>query len=392
MNNGSKGRCVTVTPQGKQTESKSYYVIGACASCTLHLMFLGVNVLQRLQIRDFRCFRQVIVELGSGTTLFVGANGNGKTSLLEAACVLLRLNSPRTARLSMAIRHDADEATLGGLIGEHRLDLILSRNKRRVYLDGAEHADFSECTSLRRVVWFGNTDIQLTTGPADLRRRFLDFLGCQINIGYRRAMASYDRALRSRNALLRKGKFAAAEAFNGPLLATGNELTRLRSELVTDLKQHFAEAYHLVSAGEDVHLSYTAGATENMAHALAETRQRERLLGYTLIGPHRDDLQLHVRCHPVAKHGSEGQQRSVAIALKLAQHSLIEAASGTAPLLLVDDVFGELDLQRRTALLTMLSHPERQTLVSTTRTEWIEALSPSRIYEVDREHQIIKQT
>ncbi|MFQ3578422.1 MAG: DNA replication and repair protein RecF, partial [Verrucomicrobiia bacterium] len=333
-----------------------------------------------------------IVELGSGTTLFVGSNGNGKTSLLEAACVLLRLNSPRTARLGLTIRHGTEEAALAGLVGEHRIDLYLGRHKRRVCLDGIEKADLSECFSLQRVVWFGNTDIQLATGPADLRRRFLDFLGSQAIPGYRRVMAAYDRALRSRNTLLRKGQFAAAEAFNGPLLATGHELTQLRITLVTDLEHHFKMAYHLVSAGEQVQITYKQGATENMARALAESRQRERLLGYTIAGPHRDDLLLNVRGHSVATHGSEGQQRSVAIALKLAQRSLIESANGIAPLLLVDDVFGELDRERRSALLSELSQPDRQALVSTTRPEGIEALQPARIYEVTPRHTLLKHT
>ena len=335
-------------------------------------------MLTQLKLRDFRCFEALELELAPGVQFFTGDNAQGKTSILEAACVLLRLASPRAATLGPLVRQEARGFALQGFWGSHQMQFYHSPERRKLVLDGTERSGTAEYLRVARLVYFSNTDLELVRGPADGRRRFLDFLGSQIEPLYRANLRAYERALRSRNRLLKAYPVRPreVEAYDGPLLESGTLLTNLRRSLVAELLPWAAAAQASIRIGtntgqpEELTLDYQPGSGPDFAAALHASRDEELRLRQTLVGPHRDDLLLNLGGHPAGVYGSEGQQRTLALALKLAQARLIEAVSQRPPLLLLDDIFGELDVTRRNALLAALPAGAQQ-LITTTHLDWL---------------------
>ena len=221
-------------------------------------------------------------------------------------------------------------------------------------------------------MWFSDTDIELVRGGSELRRRLLDFVCIQLHPGYRSALRNYERALRSRNLLLRAPVpvWKEIRAFDEPLLAAARVLSEARATLVTALRPMAQIAQTAISgAREKLDLQYAPGMEGDFAAALAAARPEDTRLRQTTRGPHRDDLTLRLSEMP-ANLGSEGQQRTLVLALRLAAARLLEAHFGVPPLLLLDDIFGELDAARRSALLTHL--PENaQRIITTTQREWL---------------------
>lgn len=329
-------------------------------------------MLRDLQLRDFRCFESIAAEFVPGFNFIVGANGQGKTTLLEAACVLLRLQSQRSSSLAPAVRVGRHSFIVSGRAGEHLLQFYYSALRRKVAFDGVEQRDQAEYLRLFRVVSFAGHDLELIRGPGETRRRYLDFIGTQTEARYRPVLRAYERALRSRNALLKSPHSRPRElaAYTEPLVRAGTALRAMRATLVRRLAP-FAESSHRAISGgaENLSLEYAPGSEEDFAAQLARTRTEEERLRLTLVGPHRDDLRLQVEAMAAAHFASEGQQRTIALALKLAQAQLFAENTATPPLLLVDDIFGELDAARRNALLAHLPD-ESQKLVTATTLDW----------------------
>src|SRR4051794_32084831 len=258
-------------------------------------------MLAELQLRDFRCFEGLRVELGPGFNFFIGQNGQGKTSILEGACVLLRLQSQRSSTLAPAVRFGQKAFALAGRIENHALDFRYSVLRRKVSLDQMEQRTLGEYLRLARVVSFANTDIELVRGSSDARRRYLDFLAAQIDPLYRPSLRAYDRALRSRNALLKSGQPRPREiaAYNAPLIEHGSKLMTIRAQLSERLAPLAAEAHRRISGiGELLELRFVRGAGEDFARDLAASQPREARLRQTRVGPRRHDTDLAVQGKP----------------------------------------------------------------------------------------------
>ena len=337
-----------------------------------------------LALRDFRCFRSITLEPHPGLNFIIGPNAQGKTTLLEAACVLLRLKSPRTSVLSEVIHFGEQGFGLEGCYGEAHMAMRYTPQgepKRLLTLDGVTQQSTNDYLSMGRIVWFGSDDREIVNGPGERRRRFLDSAGLQLGTDYRRLLRFYERALRSRNMLLRAQRpRREIEAYDHPLAESGDALLAARAALCQELAPRALAACASIS-GENMLLTYKPGATTPMLEALADSKIKESQLGLTQVGPHRDDLLLSLNGVPAGTFASEGQRRTVALALKLALARLLDDHGPTPPLLLLDDVFGELDQERRSALLAGIPKGS-QALLTTTDLKTIDLPSESTIFEL----------
>lgn len=340
-------------------------------------------VLHRIQTVDFRCFDSVVFEPGPARTFIVGRNAQGKTSLLEAVCILLRLQSPRTSTLAETVRAGADGFSIDGRVRDAHLLCQWRDGTRRIVLDSKPQTRTDDYLETARVAWFANSDLDLVRGGGSGRRRYLDFLGTQCVPGYRSALRAYERALRSRNALLKDGRpRREIEAFDEPLIESGERIWDARSALTEALAPLAASAAAEISgSGEALKITHRPGGTRPFADALRESRPEEMRLRQTLTGPHRDDLDLLLNGLAAGPFASEGQQRSVALAMKLAQARHLRDALGHHPVYLIDDVFGELDPTRRNLLLQAIPH-DAQTLITTTFLDWAEQNPADTILEL----------
>jgi DNA replication and repair protein RecF len=343
-------------------------------------------MVSKLLVRDFRCFSNLEIEFHPESTCIIGRNASGKTSLLEAVAVLTRLQSPRTNSLAQLIRLGAKGLVTDGFVSNYHLQFYYSATRRKLSLDAVEQKSTTNYLAVAKVVYLANSDIGLIRGSADTRRRFLDFVGSQFFDSYRDILRSYEKALHSRNHYLKSTPARPREvnAYSKPLLQYGQRLTALRALLLERLQPHVVESFSAISdQDETLILSYHSGASADFEKALRDSQEEEFRLRMTVVGPHRDDFKLYLNSNATDAFASEGQQRTIAVALKLAQAKILELEFKQPPMLLLDDVFGELDPVRRNRLFRALpSHGQR--LVTTTNLDWLESIPSGRVYRINQ--------
>ena len=317
--------------------------------------------LARLKLRDFRNIRRLDVAFEPGFHVLLGRNAQGKTNLLEAVYLLATLRSFRGIGNAQIIRHERKAFFAGGLaIGQAENDIryYWSAAQRKLTVNEKPIRRVADYLGALRTVIFCTEDSLLVNGPAKSRRRFLDLLLTQTRPGYLDLLHRYTEALRSRNALLKRDSpdLALLDSFTCELVATGEKLIVARRQLVKKLSPLIRLGYRKIAAKpEDARIDYAPSVREDFAVDLAKSRSREQRYHTTLIGPHRDELKLTLDGQPAAQYASEGQKRTFAIALKMAQADYLSGIHGSPPILLIDDVMGELDAGRRAGLLPLIS-------------------------------------
>lgn len=245
-------------------------------------------------------------------------------------------------------------------------------------VDGSERANQGDYLSDGGLlVWMGNEDVDLIRGGGEGRRRYLDFIGSQVDLGYRRALHRYRRALKAKNFLLKEGCLREAEilSYEGVMIEAAAVIQPVRKQLMAQLSPS-AAAYQTQIAGRDewLELEYHPAGGGHFPEALEQARERERRQRRSLVGPHRDEVLITLNGLDASDFASEGQQRTVALALKLAQGRVLEEFRGEAPIWLIDDVFGELDVPRRNALMEALPG-SAQKWITTTHLDWFDEAS-----------------
>ena len=332
-------------------------------------------MLTRLRLSRFRCYGSLDWEIPAEGAVLVGGNAQGKTSLLEAVCLALTLHSPRASRLDRLAQHGADSFGIS-LEGEDATRrLVWERGKRvSLRLNGADCADYGDfLADSPPVAWLGNSDIMLVRGAAEERRKYLNFLGAQWHPGYRSALQAYNKALKSRNALLRNPRrnAAALHSYAELLAQHGTVLMQLRERLLNLLLPHISHNHRSISGGsEPVGLAYAPSAPADLLNAIEAVTEADERAGCTTVGPHRDDFLLEIDGAAAADYASEGQQRTLATAMQMAQSDLLQTETGLSPVLLIDDIFGELDAARRQSLLALLPESS-QVFITTTSADWV---------------------
>jgi DNA replication and repair protein RecF len=345
--------------------------------------------LDSISIRDLRAYPELDASFGGGPQLIVGPNAAGKTTLLEAIVLLAWGRSHRTSSDGELVRWGSDLARVEGIAGPETIEVALVRSgspagsgRKRIRVNGVARRA-SGLIGLVRTVVFAPEEMLLVIGSPGLRRAALDSLAAQRSAAYARDLASYGRTLQQRTSLLRaiREEEAAREElrfWDSAFLDSGAAIVAERLRLLDDLRGPLANAHAEIAPDEAaaarLAVTYATNAPmlpgesprDALARRLLETSEKEIWNGTTLIGPHRDDLIFELAGRDMAGFASRGQQRTAILAFKLAELDLLTAHDGSPPLLLLDDVFSELDPDRRAHLVRRIAELPQAFVTTTT--------------------------
>ena len=370
--------------------------------------------LKSLYLRNFRNYTEQYVDFTAPKTIVLGDNAQGKSNLIEAVEILSALKSHRTARDRELILKREDSAQILGNLdrntGSLELSLTLRTNGRRTaQLNGLTQKRQMDFLGHLNMVQFSSLDLDLVRGGPDIRRNWIDTLLLQLEPVYAHLLQQYTQILRQRNALLKGIKAAhldptksapttPPELWDAQLAVAGSHIIRRRDRVLRRLLP-LAQAWHhaISKQTEELQILYRPNLNDAMALSsekpeviqqaiLAQIQEKhriERYQGTSLVGPHRDDIDFLLNDAIARQYGSQGQQRSLVLALKLAELQLIEDVIGEPPILLLDDVLAELDLHRQNQLLATIQD-HFQTLITTTHLNSFDSawLKESQILQV----------
>lgn len=349
--------------------------------------------LKSLHLRQFRNYRDQEVTFTAPKTILLGENAQGKSNLLEAVELLATLRSHRATRDRELVQDGTDESGIAALlqreIGTVDLSLILRQSGRRtITLNGQTLKRQLDFLGTMSAVQFSSLDLELVRGGPNHRRDWVDTLLTQLEPVYAHILQQYTLVLRQRNALLRQQRATASSptptstdptqlaVWDAQLAALGTRVIRRRSRAIARLAP-LAQAWHqsISNSTEVLQVHYAPNVfveqddpnliQQAFLEKIKERAIAEQVQGTTLVGPHRDEIEFIINDTPARQYGSQGQQRTLVLALKLAELKLIESIIGEPPLLLLDDVLAELDLKRQNKLLETIQD-RFQTLITTT--------------------------
>ncbi len=336
-------------------------------------------LIRKLTLRHFRNVPLAALAFAGRRQFLAGPNGQGKSNLLEAAGFLTALRSFRAPDGRHLIMHDQPEAAIAcdverGGSGAERVTIKIRRDGKELWYGENRVTRLADHVGRFPTVVFSSHDLQLIRGAPALRRRWLDLTLAAMDAEYLAALQVYARALAGRNSLLRLHAGGGARelaAFDRTLAPAGARIAALRAERIGELATETAAAYgRLSGASETAGLRYVSAveglSSEDLLRLLESGRARDQQTGTTLVGPHRDDLRFEVHGADAGDFASEGQQRTFTLALRLAQAAWFHRRSAIRPVLLADDVLGELDPARRDRFWAALD-PESQVIATGTR-------------------------
>ncbi|HUP01882.1 MAG TPA: DNA replication and repair protein RecF [Gemmatimonadota bacterium] len=352
--------------------------------------------LTEIGFTHFRNLASTRLEVPPAGAILVGANGQGKTNFLEAIHYLALFRSFRGTRHGDAIAFDAEQFHVEADVlyedGRSRtITVAADRDCRRIALDGGEALRPAEAVGAVVAVLLAPDDLQIVTGPPAERRRYLDTILALTSRRYWNALQEYARTLRQRNGLLRIRSRAAEleiESWDDMLVVAGTPIVTARAALARRLAARFAEmGGRIAGVGERSTFALTYRASVPVAkeddgdaarvatawrEALLERRAVDRERGWTTVGPHRDEILVRLAGRPLARFGSQGERRTAAIVLRLLQLEVLEADTGHRPILLLDDVFSELDPGRSGRLLEWLGDAHQRLVTSPRPLPWLD--------------------
>ncbi|MEW6523566.1 MAG: DNA replication/repair protein RecF [Bacillota bacterium] len=344
--------------------------------------------IKELVLEDFRNYLYQELVLSRAVTVLTGGNAQGKTNVLEALYLLATGRSHRTADDSDLVRTGQEGFRVRTVVEERRLERNIEaafshQQGRRLSVGGKQYRKLGGIQSGLNVVLFAPEDLDLIKGPPANRRRFLDDEIFQASSIYRKVLGDYNRCLSHRNRLLKEaaGRQLAQsllDPWNQRLAEAGVAVTRMRGQVIRALAPVAGRVQERLAAGaETLQLTYCpSGAPDpgDFLRALEEKAPDEFARGVTLVGPHRDELYIELDGKNIRTHGSQGQQRCAVLALKTAVMEHLSSTTGSAPVLLLDDILSELDASRQRELLSMLDSGS-QTVITSAGEEPVQRIS-----------------
>lgn len=320
-------------------------------------------IIKSLELSDYRNYEKLDLTFDKGINIFYGDNAQGKTNILEAVYLCCTNKSHRGSKDKDIIRFGRDESHLKIILSkdgrEDRIDMHLRKNRSKgIAVNSIPLRKASELFGIINVVFFSPEDLQIIKNGPSERRRFIDLELCQLDKLYVNHIVNYNKVLSQRNALLKEVSYKPEQMdtlsiWDELLVKYGVEIIKIREQFIQRLNSIIENIHSKLSGGkEKINICYEPNiAADDFSESLLRGRERDIRQKMTLIGPHRDDISFVVNGIDIRKYGSQGQQRTAALSLKMAEIKLVKLQVKDSPILLLDDVLSELDSSRQTQLL-----------------------------------------
>ena len=320
-------------------------------------------IIKSIELSNFRNYEREIFEFHKGTNVLYGDNAQGKTNVLEAIFVGGTTKSHKGSKDHEMIRSGQTEAHLRYFVEKKektfKVEVHMKRGSSKgIAIDGIPIRSSNELLGLSNIVFFSPEDLSIIKDGPEERRRFIDMELCQLNKSYLFYLTQYKKILKQRNALLKQIKEKpelkeTLEIWNSQLVGNGKKIIRLREEFIEKLNRIMKKKHDSLTGGkEKIDISYCPNCREEEFESqLFLEEERDIFLGTTTAGPHRDDMLFITEKKDLRKYGSQGQKRTAALSLKMAEIEIVEEITGEKPILLLDDVLSELDRNRQNYLL-----------------------------------------
>ena len=354
--------------------------------------------IRSIELKNFRNYENLEISFDEGTNILFGDNAQGKTNILEAAYMSGTTKSHKGSRDKEMIRFGEEEAHLKTVVvrggREYQIDMHLKKNRAKgIAIDKIPIKKASELFGILNIVFFSPEDLNIIkNGPAE-RRRFLDSELCQLDRIYLADLTNYNKILAQRNKLLkdmiyRPGLSDTLPVWDMQLIETGKKIIRRRKQFVDELREIVSDIHYRISGGkEELFLKYEPNIDDIFFEdELSRAKEKDKKLCQTSVGPHRDDLLFSIGDVDIRKYGSQGQQRTSALSLKLSEIELVRKSISDMNVLVLDDVLSELDSSRQNYLLNNIS--DTQTIITCTGLDEFvrNRFTVNRVFEVIAGH------
>lgn len=335
--------------------------------------------IESLELKNYRNYEYLCIDFDPGTNIFYGDNAQGKTNVLEAVYLSGTTKSHKGSRDKDVIRFDQEEAHIRMMVNKdgvsHKIDMHLKKNKPKgIAIDGIPIKKASQLFGIVNLVFFSPEDLNIIKNGPSERRRFLDLELCQLNKIYLQDLTDYNRVLNQRNKLLKDIHFSphledSLDVWDMQLVSYGKRIISARMKFINELNEIITEIHKNLTGGKElILLEYEPNVKEEeFEDKLAQAREKDLRYKMSSEGPHRDDFCVHINEIDIRRYGSQGQQRTAALSLKLSEIYLVKKLTRDHPVLLLDDVLSELDSSRQNYLLQSIH--EIQTMITCTGLE-----------------------
>lgn len=334
--------------------------------------------IKSLELKNYRNYKELAIDFSSGSNLFYGDNAQGKTNILESIYIAGTSKSHRGSKDKELIRFGEEESHIRLLLDkkqmEHRIDIHLKKRKAKgIAIDGMPIRKSGDLLGLLNIIFFSPEDLSIIKNGPGERRRFLDMELCQLQKIYMFHLSQYNKILKQRNQLLAQIYYEehlldTLDIWDMQLVQYGISIIEKRKEFVQELNEIMGRIHEKLTGGkENITVIYENQAGDDFLEQLKKRRDQDLKYKNTGLGPHRDDMKFIVNGIDVRVYGSQGQQRTAALSLKLAEIELVRRKIGDTPILLLDDVLSELDSNRKGYLLDSIK--DIQTFITCTGLE-----------------------
>lgn len=350
--------------------------------------------LKEMQLVNFRNYEKAYIKFDRNKNLFLGENAKGKTNLVEAAYLCAFSRSFRTNNAMEFVRFGEDFALIrikavSGDI-ERIIDFtILKNGKKMIKVDGKPIKRTADLLNNLVVVIFSPDDIGIIKDSPDKRRLFIDKELCQIRPRYYESLRNYKESLKNKNSLLKNREISNMEdlldVYDSQMIKYGSQLIDYRSSFINMLAKTSSEIQKNISNGkENLEIKYNPSSEKKyLEEKIIKTREKDKIRGYASVGPHRDDIEFYINEKNAHKYASQGQQRTIALSLKLAEVKITREIIGENPILILDDVLSELDVERQNYLMDSVDNVQLMMTSTDINNEILERMKKKTVFIVD---------